>query len=234
MPWMIAGGMGLSALGGIGGGLLGSSGAKKQARAMMAAINYQKQKDAETQARFVPYQELGKESVNQFQQWRDDPTKNPSAYLDPGYQFRRDQGNIGITNNAAASGMLQSGDTLRALTNYGQDSSSQEYNNAFQRWLQEGQFDANMVGMGQNAAGQQGQLAMEGAGNVGRMTENYNPGASDQIWGQALAGVGGMAGNAFARRIPSSGSTPTTPGGSNIFLPMQPQNPYGTRLRIPT
>lgn len=215
MPWIIGGAMAAGTVGNVVSGVLGSKGAKAQAKQMKRAIEYQKQKDAETQARFAPYQEQGKEAINKFGEWQDDPNKDPMNYLDPGYQFRFDQGTDAIANNAATSGMLQSGDTLRALTQYGQDSASQEYGNAFDRWLNEGNFLRRGVEMGQNAAGQQGALANQGSANVGNITTNADFGAQDNVWADVAAGTGGMVGNALARRY--SATPAVTPGGSNIF-----------------
>lgn len=216
MSWIAAGGLAIGAAGSIAGGIMGGSGAKKQAQAMREAIEYQKQKDRETQQRFSPYQELGKESVNEFKQWRDDPNKDPMNYLDPAYNFRRDQGMKAVTGNAATSGMLQSGDTLRALEQFGQDYSGGEYNNAFNRWLQEGTFDKGMVDSGQSAAGWESQLANQGAANVGHLTANADFGAQDNVWADVASGLGGMTGNALARRFSPTPSA-STPGGSNIF-----------------
>lgn len=52
---------------------------------------------------------------------------------EPGYQFRKQQGMDGIQSQAAASGGLLSGATLKALNNYNSDLASQEYGNAFNR-----------------------------------------------------------------------------------------------------
>lgn len=207
--------LGLMAAGSLAGGLLGSSAASKQNAMMREALEYQKQKDAQTRADLAPYREFGGNQLNAFTGWLNDPSKSPSSYLDPGYQFRRDQGNIGIANNAATSGLLQSGDTLRGLTQYGQDASSQEYNNAFNRYLGEGNFRQSNALMGQNAAVSGGQLANQGAANVGNITANNDWGGVDRTWGNVAAGFGGMAGNALARRLPNAATGPQV--GSNIF-----------------
>jgi hypothetical protein len=218
-------GMGAMGVGSVLGGIFGSSGAKAQIQAAREAIAYQKEKDAATQARFEPYQDLGKENINYFKDWRDDPTKDPMAYLDPGYEFRRSEGMKGVTGNAATAGMLQSGDTLRAVEQYGQGLASSEYNNAFNRWLNEGEFKKGLVGMGQSAAGLEGALLNQGAANVGNITADTDFGASDRIWGDVASGAGGAIGNAFARR--RGGPTPQIPGGSNIFAGAQPSQ-YAT------
>jgi F0F1-type ATP synthase membrane subunit c/vacuolar-type H+-ATPase subunit K len=56
---------------------------------------------------------------------------------DPGYDFRRSEGNRGIEQSAAAGGSLNSGASLKALTKYNQDLASDEYGKAFGRWSDE-------------------------------------------------------------------------------------------------
>ena len=53
---------------------------------------------------------------------------------DPGYQFRMDEGTKALERSAAARGGLSSGSTLKALTRYGQDYASNEYQNAYNRF----------------------------------------------------------------------------------------------------
>jgi hypothetical protein len=217
MSWIGTGvGVG-TAVGGIAGGIMGSSGAKAQIQQMKEAIAYQKLKDAQTRADLTPYREFGGEQLNSLSDWLGDPNNNPMSHMDPGYGFRRDQGTKGITANAGTAGMLLSGDTLRGLDTYNQDMASQEYNNAFNRYIGEGQFKQNLASMGQNAAVSGGQLANQGAANVGEMTSNTDFGAPQRIWGDVASGFAGFAGNALARRLPKRTPTPTTPGGSNIF-----------------
>lgn len=57
------------------------------------------------------------------------PTTGEDVTKDPGYQFRFDMGWKPILAGKATEGMLRSGDTLRALTNYGQGFGSQEFGN---------------------------------------------------------------------------------------------------------
>lgn len=54
---------------------------------------------------------------------------------DPGFQFRRDQGNQGIQRSAAAQGSILSGGTQKALAQYNQDYASNEFQNVFNRAL---------------------------------------------------------------------------------------------------
>lgn len=228
MTWA-ATGIGVASM--VGGGVMASSASRRQRAGMQAALDYQMARDREIQARFEPYQELGRENINAFRTWAN-PENNPNSYRDPGYQFRFDEGMKGLYSNAATSGMLQSGDTIRAATAYGQDMSSQEYNNAFNRWLGEGQFRGNMAIAGQNAAATEGALLNQGAANYGNISANTDFGGSDRAWGDVIVGAGGMVGNSLARYM--GGRRPAVPGGSNIFSPtgpsVQPRNLDGTPI----
>jgi len=78
---------------------------------------------------------------------------------DPGYQFRLSQGNDNILSNAAATGSLASGRTLKALTEYGQDYASNEYDKFINRYYQSLTPYQSLAGLGQTTAtnlGQQG------------------------------------------------------------------------------
>lgn len=74
---------------------------------------------------------------------------------DPGYGFRLREGQNAIENSAAARGMSLSGGTLRALSRYGQDFASNEYQNAYNRFNndQTNQYNrlAGLAGIGQTA-----------------------------------------------------------------------------------
>ena len=101
---------------------------------------------------------------------------------DPGFQFRLQEGIDALQNSAAARGGLLTGATAEALTRYGQDYASGEYDKVYGRALGEYQqayniFEQNqakkfnrlasMSGMGQTAAGQLSSAGQAAAGNVG-------------------------------------------------------------------
>ena len=60
-----------------------------------------------------------------------------SIYSDPSYQFRLNQGLGALESSAAARGVLRSGGTLKGVQDYAQDYASQEYNNIYNRALQD-------------------------------------------------------------------------------------------------
>jgi len=116
-------------------------------------------------------------------------------YASPGYQFRFDEGQRGINANRAATGMMQSGDTLRALTRYGQDYASNEYNTQLNQLF-------SVAGLGQTATGQGNALAGQYGAQVGQNNQNVSNalqssyGTQANAWGNALGNVAGTA--AFA------------------------------------
>lgn len=128
------------------------------------AQNYLARAQNQGQAALDPYTKFGESGLNALSQHMG---TQPGDYMDPGYDFRLKSGSNAIMGNAAASGLLGSGDTLRALTQYGQDMGSQEYGNAFNRYLQKGQLLQGNVGIGEQAALAKGQLGMQGAGLYG-------------------------------------------------------------------
>jgi len=96
---------------------------------------------------------------------------------DPGYAFRLAEGQKALERSAAARGGLLSGATGKALTRYGQEMGSQEYQNAFNRYQAERAAQLqplqSLAGLGQtsantltSAAGQMGSNIAEGLGSA--------------------------------------------------------------------
>lgn len=87
---------------------------------------------------------------------------------DPGYAFRMSEGMKAIERSAAARGGLLSGSTLKGITRFGQDTASNEYTNAFNRYQIERNARLNplqsLMGAGQTSAGQLSSYA----GNLGQ------------------------------------------------------------------
>ena len=182
------------------------TGANKQAKAATQAANTQLeasreatkvQKDMYDQTRkdLMPYANAGRSSLSQlmgqmgpngyFNQTYD----GQDIYSDPSYQFRLNEGLDAVQSGAAAQGGLLSGATLKALQGYGQDMASQEYQNAYNRFNadQTNRYNrlSNIVGLGQNAAAQQGNAGMQTAQAV---ANNTMSGANAQAAGQIAAG----------------------------------------------
>lgn len=87
--------------------------------------------------------------------------------MDPGYAFRLSQGEQAMNAASGASGMRGSGAALKAATRYGQEAGSQEYANAYNRFMANRQAAAaglqGLAGSGQGAAN----VMSQAAGNFG-------------------------------------------------------------------
>jgi hypothetical protein len=162
-------------------------------------------------------------------------------YLDPSMAFRQKLGTQATERMANVGGGALSGNTLRALTDYGQGLASTEYGNAFNRFQDERtniyNTLANIAGMGQGAvntgvnrgqsfAGQMtglttGQGAALGAGQVG---------AANAIGG-AASNVGNMAYLQSLMKRPENDaavalSRGVAPAGGYGMQPGPAANPY--------
>lgn len=97
---------------------------------------------------------------------------------DPGYQFRLSEGMKALDRQAAARGGTLSGSALKATQRYGQDVASQEYSNAFNRYM------ANRA----SKLGALGGLTSMGAGTASGLAGAA--GQFGQVGGQSLADIG--------------------------------------------
>lgn len=162
--------------------------AKTQAASADRASQIQQENFEQTRKDLMPYKQAGDTSLSQLMgQMTPDGYFNQTytgqdIYSDPSYQFRLQQGQDAIQSSAAAQGGLLSGATLKALQNYGQESASQEYSNAYNRFNadQTNRYNrlSNLVGIGQNAAAQ--------VGNAGAQT-------SQAIANNTMAGANALA-----------------------------------------
>jgi hypothetical protein len=109
------------------------------------------------------------------------PTGQEALNQDPGYAFRLQQGETALENSAAARGGLGDPNTLRAVQDYGQQSASQEYQNAYSRALQTYQTNT-----GTNLQAQQQQYAQGQGAYTTNAQEQLQ--AQQQGFSQALQG----------------------------------------------
>ena len=110
---------------------------------------------------------------------------------DPGYAFRQSEGMKALERSAAARGLLQSGPTLKGIQRFGQESASQEYGNAFNRYQIERSARLNplqsLMGSGQSATNVM-------TGNIGQSSQNEQ----NNIMGAGQARASGYVGQANA------------------------------------
>lgn len=83
----------------------------------------------------------------------------------PGYQFRMNEGISALDRSAAARGRLLSGAQQKAVTKFGQDYASNEYNNYLNRL-------SSLAGLGQTATAQVSAFGQQNALNQGNAALN--------------------------------------------------------------
>ena len=123
-------------------------------------------------------------------------------YEDPSYQFRVQQGLRALQASRAATGMLQTGQGLRDITDYGQQAASQEYQAAFNRFQTEQQREyerlAALAGIGPGIAGQVQQAGTQLGGQLGSTLTGGQTAASNLLTQGAAASAAGQIGAANA------------------------------------
>lgn len=126
-----------------------------------------------------------------------------AAGMDPGYQWRQQQGTQAVLNGAAAGSGSLSGPALAALLSRSQGEASQEYGNAFDRFqTQQGNIYQRLTGLaqlGQNAAAGVGAQGVQTGANIGaNITGAANASAAGQIgaanaYGGTASDLGSLA-----------------------------------------
>lgn len=185
---------------GAGAGLLGSyfqsnaasDAADAQARAAQNANALQYKMFQEQQAAQEPWRQSGMKALAGLENSDFQRDFSMSDFVaDPGYQFRMNEGLKALQNSAAAKGNRLSTGTLQNLNNYAQDSASQEYTNAYNRFNSDRDRRFNrlsaLAGVGQTATNQVGNAAM-----------NYGNQASSNILGAGNAQAAGYVGQGNA------------------------------------
>ena len=139
---------------------------------------------------------------------------------DPGYAFRQAEGQKAIDNSAAARGSSLSGATLKALSRFGQDTASNEYQNSYNRWNNDisNRFNrlSAIAGTGQQATQQIGSYGQTTAGNIAQGNMNTANQVASNTIGAGNARASGYVGMANALG-----------GGVNNYLTLSALNKLG-------
>jgi hypothetical protein len=118
--------------------------------------------------------------------------------IDPGYQFRLQQGQEATNRMANMGGGMISGNALRGAQDYTQGLASQEFGNAFNRFQTQRtniyNTLAGIAGLGQNATNTYATAAGNAATNVGNTIQGLGQAQASGIVGSANALGGGIAG----------------------------------------
>jgi hypothetical protein len=169
------------------------------------AVNFQSQEWTGQQAAEAPYQALGQTSANAYANLLKNPFTAPTlaqAQQTPGYQFNLQTGTQAINENAAATGNLMSGNTGRALTQFGQGLATTTYQQAYQNALQQYMTNLNAAGQGVNtgltSTAQLGQFGQATANNLANIYLTGGQQQASQLNNQGAAIAAGDVGQANA------------------------------------
>ena len=230
---------------GAGASIYGSSqAAKAQKDAANQANATQLQMYNQQREDLAPYSEAGTEGLNALRSYLgvggDTSAANYGGFnqrfgmdqftADPGYAFRLSEGMKGLNANAASRGGLISGAALKAATNYGQQAGSQEYTNAFNRFMQQkeaersGYSDLTRVGQAAAAgtaaaAGQYGTAAATNLANAGQAQASGYVGMTNAINQGLGQGISQYQTNSLINSMQKGGY-----GQINNFSPVTPAN----------
>jgi hypothetical protein len=210
MPWGFAIG-GAATLGSaIIGANASSDAANTQAAAAAQASQVEQNQFNTTQKNLAPWMQGGQQSLAQLLKLMGvgpgagtpgyGQLTQPFVYSpnSPEAQFELQQGTSAIQNAATPGGSPIGGNTLKALTQFGQSLGTEDYQQQFNNFLTQNQYLANLFGTqsgaGQNAAAGIGAFGAQTAGQVGSNTIGAgNALAAGQI-GTANSIAGGLNG----------------------------------------
>lgn len=198
-----------------------SDAAGQQAAASKYAADIQKAMFDIQNEQQKPYREAGYSALSDiaglkpYLQERFGPEEFAKG-MDPSYKFRLQQGEEATRRAANVGGGQISGNTLKALNDYSQNSASTEYANAFNRFQTErGNIYntlASIAGLGQTSLGQTGMQSATAAGGIGNAMANAGAAQAAGTVGRANA-IGGTVqslGNLYYLN-----SLRNNPGGQN-------------------
>lgn len=213
-------------------GAFGAYSANKAAKAQMRAINEAKGEIRgayeKAQGYYTPYTQAGAEGLNALRGLMNYKDFSMEDYQqDPGYQFRLKEGLKQLNRNVAARGGAFSGNTLRGMQGYAQNMASEEYGNAFNRYLQQRQERLRMplyfTNMGMQTASDLANLSTSYGANLanligqGGQAQAAGTMGAANAWSNALTGASNAAGSYLMYKgmtnSPSGTTTLTTPKG---------------------
>ena len=185
----------------VGSAAIGSRAASKAARAQTqaaeAGVASQERMLERQLAETAPFRELSLNQLNRLAalygeggEYARAPTLG-ELQMDPGYGFRLAEGQKALERSAAARGGLLSGSMLKGAQRFGQELSSQEYMNAFNRARQQRADVTNaLLGLG----GQGPAIAQTNVGSMGSTSTNI----ANLLGGAGQARASGYLGQANA------------------------------------
>lgn len=224
MPPAIIGGV-IAGVGAIGGAVIGSSAshsaANAQAAQQQAAIDYQKQKDAQTRGDLAPYRDAGQEALGMqgallgLNGAKAQQMAIQQLQGSPLYKSLFNNGQDTLLANVSATGGLRGGNTQGALANFGRDTLSGVIENQLSNL-------GGVSALGQNSAVQTGNFGQNSANSISNLLGQKGSAQASGILGSAgslASGLNGAAGSLAQLLQHNGGGGGIAPGVSNYFAP---------------
>jgi hypothetical protein len=178
---------GVSALGGI----LDRKDNKKANAAMQAGLQ-------QAQKQLSPYSKIGLQGMQDYSSRLGDGFNYDDYKNSEGYDFALNEGLRAMDARLGAAGMSKSGKAVKEAAKYAQGLASQDYGDAYSRWLANNSQFANLGGMGLGAA--QGIAGLQSqAGQTQAQSHMANASNRNQL----LGGLMNMAGTMYQPRFSS-------------------------------
>lgn len=240
MTWAVV----AATVGQIGGAVLGGMSARKQAEAKRKALEAARgdiTRAYETsKGYYTPYAAAGEEGLNALRGLMNYKQFGAEDFqTDPGYQFRLQEGLKQLGRTSAARGGALSGATLRGTQGYAQNLASEEYGNAFNRYLKQREAALEvpkyLTGVGQQTAGSLADLSTGYGANMANMSMGAGAIDAAQTAGKYkmftdILGAGTNAlGSYMGGKMPSAGGG-SAGGGSTYggYGSFDLNNPFST------
>ena len=152
-----------------------------------------------------PFYNQGTWALQELRQMMESWDSSPEAYeRSPYYDFIQSETIKGLDQSAASKGKLLSGAQDEAVMGYSKDLASTDYDNWINRYYQSLSPYQTLASMGQGAANQITNAAMNSGNAVAGVYNNKSNLLADQ--GQTLAGYTNQAGNAEAQGESAAGA----------------------------
>jgi len=166
--------------------------AQLKLQAEQESIAEQRRQFDETKTMLAPWREAGEESVNVL---RDLVMAGPGEFTEsPGYDWRVGEGVKALERSASAKGQQLSGKQEKAITKFGQDYATYEYDNFLRRWYESLIPYQGLSASGQVAATNTGQFGQSTAANI----SNIQTGTASDIGNALIATAQNQATNRLA------------------------------------
>ena len=190
---MIGAVLGSAVLGAASSGYAANKAAKAQSGSADRQLELQKQVFDEQKEMFKPYLEGGGQAFDAYQYelgLGDKPDEYGGYTKAPGYDFRLQQGQDSVQAGVGARHGLNSGATLKALQNYGQDYATSQYDSHLNRLAGVSQMGQSSAAMTSSAGDSYAQGSSNALANLGNAQASGAIGVGNAIQGGINNGLG--------------------------------------------